>query len=60
VTKRVFVSVRRCVLSCIGGEWVKILFRLPPNIRYYRRTFGVLLHNGSRVAGETFGQYPVD
>jgi hypothetical protein len=46
VTKRVFISVRRCVLSCIGGEWVKILFKLSPNVWYYRRTFSVLLHSG--------------
>jgi hypothetical protein len=33
---------------------LKMLFRLSSNVRYYGRTFGVVLHNGSRVAGGTF------
>ena len=41
-------------------NWSKMIFRLSSNIWYYGKIFSVLLHNGSRVVGGTFGQYPVD
>jgi hypothetical protein len=32
-------------------NWLKLLFRLPSNVRYYTRMFDVLLPNGSKVVG---------